>query len=245
MIVRKFVDQAAFRDLARRGVPAGIGVRTDAFVLKTPSGNSRIVPWVLSDGSVDRGGDTVNPNGWDTKAFARNNVVLWSHDSSQPPIGCATNVHSDGTRLLADIEFAAPEVSSFAETIFQLVKGGFVKAGSVGFIPIDYDFSTDPKRPMGIDFKKQELLEFSICSVPANANALARAKSFNAAPASRPKHHHPARGSREARDELADAMEFVANFEITESRGEVDLRRAYDRLRRADLIRRGYVRADP
>jgi HK97 family phage prohead protease len=184
MIAQKFVTASAFRDLARRGETAGVGVRTDGLALKTPTGNSRVVPWVLSDGSVDRAGDTVNPNGWDIAAFRRNNVVLWGHDSSQPPIGRASSVRSDGSRLLADIEFAPPETSSFAETVFQLVKGGFIKAGSVGFIPIDYEFSKDKNRPNGIDFKQQELIEFSICSVPANVNALAeaRAKGLNVAP---------------------------------------------------------------
>jgi hypothetical protein len=59
-----------------------------------------------------------------------------------------------------------------------LVVDGFIAAGSVGFIPIEFNFSSNPDRPMGIDFKRQELLEFSVVPVPANANALIEARSY-------------------------------------------------------------------
>jgi HK97 family phage prohead protease len=247
MSTTKFIDPVAFREAARAGKAAGLGVLGEAHVLKTPADGSRTVSWVLSDGSVDRSGDTISPGGWDTSAYRKNNVVLWSHDSSQPPIGRATNVRSDGARLVGDIEFAPPDVSAFADSVFRLVKGGYIKAGSVGFIPIDYAFSKDKDRPNGIDFKRQELLEFSICSVPCNANAVAeaRAKGFNVSPltATRKRPTQP-RGSKEERDQLADMLEFVARLEIVESRDERDLQRALYRRRRADLIRRGYVRAN-
>jgi hypothetical protein len=55
---------------------------------------------------------------------------------------------------------------------------GFIKAGSVGFIPVEWKFADDKARPMGIDFKRQSLLEFSIVPVPANANALIEARSY-------------------------------------------------------------------
>jgi hypothetical protein len=68
-------------------------------------------------------------------------------------------------------------------------KKGFITAGSVGFIPLDYDFSDD--RRGGIDFHRQELLEFSVVPVPANANSLVMqaVKSLarrGAAPSGRP-----------------------------------------------------------
>jgi hypothetical protein len=51
-------------------------------------------------------------------------------------------------------------------------KGGFLSATSVGFSPLKYAFTDDPKRRFGIDFLEQELLEFSCVTVPANAEAL-------------------------------------------------------------------------
>jgi HK97 family phage prohead protease len=129
----------------------------------------RTVRFVLSDGSVDRMGDTVAVAGWDLTAYRNNPVVLFAHDSSSPPIGRTTRVWTDGVRLLGDVEFAPAETYAFADTIYKLIKGGFLKSGSVGFLPVDYKFS---ERPGGIDYKRQELLEFSIVPVPANSNAL-------------------------------------------------------------------------
>jgi phage head maturation protease len=61
------------------------------------------------------------------------------------------------------------------------VKAGVIRAGSVGFRVIEIEI---PDREAAKDgttliFRKQELLEFSICNVPANPFALA--KSIEAA----------------------------------------------------------------
>jgi hypothetical protein len=57
------------------------------------------------------------------------------------------------------------------------LKGGFLSAVSVGFAPVKYAFSDEPGRSFGIDFLQQELLEFSVCPVPANPEALIEARS--------------------------------------------------------------------
>ena len=59
-----------------------------------------------------------------------------------------------------------------------------MKAVSVGFNPLEWNFVQSKERPFGIDFIKQELLEISPCPVPCNANALieARAKGIDTAP---------------------------------------------------------------
>ena len=62
------------------------------------------------------------------------------------------------------------------EHVAELVSQGFLKATSVGFRPLALQPSSDPARKYGIDFLEQELLEFSIVSIPANAEALIRPK---------------------------------------------------------------------
>jgi HK97 family phage prohead protease len=176
--MRKLIDQQAFHQAARHGRAAGAGVTRQAVVLRAPDDGSRVVRFVLSDGSVDRMGDTIDPAGWDLTAYKRNPVVLFGHDASKPPIGRMRSVWSDGARLLGDVEFAPPEVYDFADTIYRLTTAGYLHAGSVGFLPTEYSFvENDPDRGYGIDFKRQELLEFSICPVPANSNALVDAKA--------------------------------------------------------------------
>ena len=192
----KLVDQRTFHAAARAG-RSGLGVTRAATVLRADIGG-RTVRFVLSDSSIDRMNDTVNVGGWDLTDFRKNPVVLFAHDSSSPPIGRATRVWNDGTRLLGDVEFADKETYAFADTIFRLVKGGFLKSGSVGFLPVDYTVSNRPTG--GIDYQRQKLLEFSIVPVPANANALTQAQAKGILS------RHDARRLRRVADEMPAAV---------------------------------------
>lgn len=174
-----------FRAAARGGAALPTSVQRLATGPATEvDGKVRTLRFCFSDGTVDRAGDSINPKGWDLDAFNKNPVVLWAHDSWSPPIGRASNVGAIGKRLMGDVEFASADAYPFAETIFQLTKGGFINAGSVGFNPLEWTFVNEPDRPYGIDFKRQELLEYSVCPVPCNSNALveARAKGIDTRP---------------------------------------------------------------
>lgn len=147
-------------------------------------GKPRTRRFIFSDGSVDRMGDTIDPDGWDLTSFTPNPVALWAHDSSAPSIGRASDVAVEGARLMGDITFADADTYPFADTIYRLIQGDFLNAVSVGFLPLEYVFVEGPERPWGIDFKRQELLEISVCPIPANPNALgaARAKGIDTRP---------------------------------------------------------------
>jgi HK97 family phage prohead protease len=176
----KLVDQSDFHRLATNGQARGVAVRRTATVKpKAHADGSRKVRFCFSDGSVDRMGDTISPWGWDLSDFKRNPVALWSHDSTAPPIGRASNIAVEGNRLMGDIEFADADTYAFADTVYRLTTAGFISAVSVGFLPVEYTFvENDPDRGFGIDFKKQQLLEISVCPVPANPNALSEARSL-------------------------------------------------------------------
>jgi HK97 family phage prohead protease len=177
------VDQLRFE--LKAGRRPGGGVFRIATEDPVADKGSRKIRFCFSDGSVDRMGDTIDPNGWDIRDFNANPVALWAHDSSQPPIGRAGNVVVEGARLMGDIDFIPPETYAFSETIYQMILGKFLNAVSVGFIPLEYSFvENDPDRGWGIDFKRQQLLEISVCPVPANPNALAdaRAKGIDTRP---------------------------------------------------------------
>lgn len=146
--------------------------------------DARTQRFVFSDATVDHSGDSIDPKGWDLGIFKRNPVALFSHMSWEPPIGRASNVSVQGGELVGDIEFATADIYEFADTIYRLIKGKFLNAVSVGFLPKEWAFSSDKNRPYGIDFKKQTLLEISVCPVPCNPNALGEARSvgINTAP---------------------------------------------------------------
>lgn len=177
--MRKLLTVDDFRAAAKGGTkPEGTVVRVAVADPEAATDGSRKVRFVFSDGSIDRMGDSIDPAGWEVDSFLDNPVALWAHDSSSPPIGRASNVAQVGERLLGDIEFMEEAISAFADSIYRMVKAGFIKAVSVGFIPLEYCFVNDNSRPFGIDFKRQELLEISVCPVPCNPNALQEAKSL-------------------------------------------------------------------
>nr|WP_282599866.1 HK97 family phage prohead protease [Paenibacillus dendritiformis] len=60
------------------------------------------------------------------------------------------------------------------DTVYELYKGGFMKATSVGFPVKEFE----PRQGGGTLYKKQELLELSAVPVPANPEALKFAKSI-------------------------------------------------------------------
>ena len=149
-------------------------------VIKTIDEDARLIDFIISTESVDRMGDTISVKGWDLKQYRKNPVVLFGHDSRQPPIGKARSVQKVDGALIARAEFMDKDLSSFAFSIFQMYVKGFMKATSVGFRPLAWERAPEDDqedRPFGLDFKKQELLEFSAVPVPANPEALIQARS--------------------------------------------------------------------
>jgi len=175
----KLLSADAFRDAAKDGGSVdGTVFRFATTEPVTVDGVERTKRFVFSDATVDHAGDSIDPKGWDLAIFKRNPVALFSHMSWEPPIGRASNVHVENNQLVGDIEFATADIYDFADTIFRLVDGGFMNAVSVGFKPKEWAFTADKDRPYGIDFKKQTLLEISVCPVPCNPSALGEARSL-------------------------------------------------------------------
>lgn len=176
--MRKLFDQREFRERAERGDAAGVAViaprsKADGIV---ESEETRTVRFILSDNSVDRVGDTISVYGWETDNYMRNPVILWAHDSAAPPIGRMRRIWVSNNKLMGDVEFIDAETYAFADTVFRMVISGYISAGSVGFLPLKWQHASENSRPYGIDFIEQELLEFSICPIPANSNALVAGK---------------------------------------------------------------------
>lgn len=177
-MTRKLLTVDEFRSSAKPGSdPEGMVVRFAVADPQAVAEESRKLRFVFSDGTIDRAGDSIDPAGWDIDSFLDNPVALWAHDSSAPPIGRASNVGPIGGKLMGDIEFMPADISPFADSVYRMVKAGFVKAVSVGFVPLEWAFAQDKDRPYGINFSKQELLEISVCPVPCNPNALQEAKA--------------------------------------------------------------------
>jgi HK97 family phage prohead protease/HK97 family phage major capsid protein len=135
--------------------------------------------FVMSDGSVDRMGDVIEPSGWDLTAIKSDPVVLFNHDRGQV-VGSWKDIRVKDGKLIGRINWTKSKEWPMGNYIRDLVREGILRTVSVGFKPHE-------KRPLTKDaspeygpfrFTKQSLLECSLVSVPANANALAIAKDY-------------------------------------------------------------------
>lgn len=145
--------------------------------IREPDDDSRTLEFIISTSSLDRDNDTISSEGWQLANYRKNPVVLFAHNYRALPVARATKIKAEEGKLMATAEFASPEVYEFAETVYQMYRGGFLRATSVGFKPKKWARVEDENRPMGIDFEQQELLEFSAVPVPANPEAVIQARS--------------------------------------------------------------------
>lgn len=181
----KVLTLQAFKSLIAIGerLPADVILRKSYVPeIKAVDDDPRGLQFSISSEAVDRDSDTLNVQGWKLSNYRKNPVVLWAHDYRQLPVGKAVKIFTEDQKLKAIDTFPSRDVHPFADTVFQLVKGGYLNATSVGFLPLKYE-RVDPEsdegreRRGGVDFKSQELLEHSIVPVPSNPEALVEARS--------------------------------------------------------------------
>lgn len=128
------------------------------------------IDMIGSSEAKDRDGDIIKADGWDLANYKANPVFLWGHDHGGLPIGKAikVKVNKKEKRLEFKIKFAVDEYP-FAATVYRLFKSGFLNATSVGFMVKDWEYDEDLKAYVLL---KNELLELSAVTVPANPEAL-------------------------------------------------------------------------
>ena len=112
--------------------------------------------FVMSDGSVDRMGDIIEPEGWQLDHFRANPVALFAHD----PKFIVGNWHDVGVRrgqLTGRLELMDP-VSDRQREIHTALKAGMLRAVSVGFHSDNFE---PLKATGGFRFLEAELVECS------------------------------------------------------------------------------------
>lgn len=114
---------------------------------------------------VDRGGDIIPKDAWDLKNYAKNPIILFSHDKNQP-IGRAvvTEAKDEGLYVKAKISKSdSPDIAK----VRDLIKEGVLNAFSVGF-----DMRQSEKTADGYtEIKSAELFEVSVVAIPMNQDS--------------------------------------------------------------------------
>lgn len=167
--LKSLTDVEAWREKAASGKASSKVVLRKQFVSEIEVEDDRSIKFTITTGAPDREKDVIDSEGWDLSAFLKNPVVLFAHDYDSLPVAKATSIEQQGDSLVATAEFAPKELNPMAEQVFQMLKAGFLKGASVGFRPLTFSYNEERS---GVDFSTQELLEFSVVPVPANAQAL-------------------------------------------------------------------------
>jgi HK97 family phage prohead protease len=164
------VNGDAWRQTASSGGASSDVVLRKEFISEVEAGeDDRTIKFIISTGDPDREKDVISPDGWNTSNYLKNPVVLFAHDYGSLPVARATNVRLDGSNLIAEAEFADAALNPMAEQVYQMLRQGYLRGASVGFRPLEFQYN---EQRGGVDFAKQELLEFSVVPVPANPGAL-------------------------------------------------------------------------
>ncbi|MFQ5956173.1 MAG: HK97 family phage prohead protease [Candidatus Brocadiales bacterium] len=148
--------------------------KTYGVVLKEEDDSSRSFWAVASTEEADRDGDVITASGWELENFRKNPVVLFAHKYDSPPIAKVLETRIGQGKLMFKLQFATRNEYPFADTIYKLYRGGFLRSFSVGFIPKDWEELRGMAK--GRLFKQHELVEISAVPIPTNPKALAEAQ---------------------------------------------------------------------
>lgn len=152
---------------------------------------SRTIPFWASDERVDRHGDIVRQK-WDLTTYKSNPVIQFSHDWVGPPIGNSIQQEIlERVDKIADYKGPALQMlnlfmddeadpTGVSDSIFRMIKAGFLRSSSVGFYPkkVTRVEDADERAELGLGnwgviFEENELIELSPTPIPANAGAVA------------------------------------------------------------------------
>jgi HK97 family phage major capsid protein/HK97 family phage prohead protease len=164
--------------------------------VKSVDAEQRVIRGMATTPAPDRMGDIVEPKG---VKFKNPMPLLWQHKADKP-VGTVNfgKPTDDGIEFEAHLPMPDEVSGPLAERIdeaWQSIKLGLVRAVSIGFKALEYAFL---EKTDGIHFLETEVLELSLVTIPANAEAtisqiksidhpLLAATGMTAADADRPK----------------------------------------------------------
>jgi HK97 family phage prohead protease len=135
--------------------------------------------FIFSTDAIDSFDEVVEQS-WDLKRYQKNPVVLYNHNrgsifgSAQDslPIGYAKDVGLVNGALEGTVCFLSKDANPMAEMCWRCFREGALRAGSVGFMPGDVREEKRGGKEIFV-LANNELFEFSLTPIPANADAVA------------------------------------------------------------------------
>lgn len=135
--------------------------------VKAVEEEGRIIRGIATTPTPDRVGDIVESLG---VKFKNPMPLLWQHRADKP-VGTVSfdKPTKDGITFEAKLaNIAEPgTLKDRVDEAWQSLKAGIVSAVSIGFRPLEYSFMENG----GIKFTESEVVELSLVTIPANADA--------------------------------------------------------------------------
>ena len=132
-----------------------------------------VLETVVTTTALDRHNESISSAGVNTDSYMANPVVLYGHDYASLPIGKAISLTKTDNSVTARFQLAVNEYP-FAKTVYDLIKGGYLNAVSIGGVVREW--SEDMRTIL-----KMDMVEFSVVPVPANPEAIITGRSFEEA----------------------------------------------------------------
>jgi HK97 family phage prohead protease len=136
---------------------------------------------LASTANIDRMNDIVSQKGIDDRAWLAGGAVILRDHNSGWPVANGIRAGVEAAGYTVRIRFAPWGASEVADETRRLVKAGVLRGVSIGFMPIEFELIDQNDYYSGYLFKEIELMEISICSVPANRESLVIGKSWRGA----------------------------------------------------------------
>jgi HK97 family phage prohead protease len=168
-------------------MPMPTETKAEKFIFAQAKGFNQIgeLEAVASTGALDRDSESIEPEAWlaSLPVYRTNPVILATHihrtnDARSPVIGSVTWIEVRGQALEFRMKFASTPLGQEYETLYR---EKHMRAFSVGFLPGDGEWremKSDGKTTKRVWIHTQvDLLEISAVPVPANPEALARARA--------------------------------------------------------------------
>ena len=118
--------------------------------------------FILSDESENSRGFSVLTDGIDLSLFLNNPIMLYRHNRENL-IGRWENIRKEGKQLIADAVFDTND--ELGAKISQKVEDGFLRATSIGLLPLEWDVTKTI-------VTQSRIYEASIVELPSNGNAV-------------------------------------------------------------------------
>lgn len=164
--------------------------------VKVISSQDATIDFIASDASLDCYDEIVVPSGARFERFRKNAPFVNSHDyhDVRNLLGSVVDFRVQGGQVIERVKFAR-DIYDLANLAFKLYEGGFLKAVSIGFMPLRYAYSgtkefADMVKELGLSaeqtaqcrciHREWEQIELSACIIGANPNALVKAYSAKA-----------------------------------------------------------------